>query len=510
MQLTLDQRQPYADAVPAYVRPSEDGTWQVVSTADDAPISVEHASPRAALTAALEDEALGLARKAVVLRTDGEPDGEWRWLDAAAVEDEPVGDVRIAERALWDLAGDLNSTPKAAPVNGGPNPDGMGRSRPHGDATNGGDELANGWAHVALPVIDEAGRTRLFLFCELIPEVAREVDRGRLAFGSVYIAFEGVNEDDKMSVYGAQLISHALTNDQAIKTLSPGSERSRHSGTGASRVAFRTTRMTHMSDQSAAPSATTNPVAPATETVRAEGDAPMDPAAMEAALSGFMSLLRDVFGKPDASPEELLAELDARKEQLGAATGNDVAPDSGTPAEDEAAMADKKGDPEEEFPPGAEKPEDEDEEDKKKPKSAERAAVHATALRERDEARRERDAARTAVTRFETRDWLTKLLRDCKKSLPVETHERWVDLAIANGRDAVDTLVKQLNVPPSGTVMKARDGSGPVTFDEATALCLEDAAKALPEDARQEHMVWAKAQKIARQRFPNLATADRG
>lgn len=237
MAKTLDElRAEYAEAAPVYVRAAGD-SYELVDTASGETLGTFE-TPRQALWNALERSDVSAIVKRANLRTDGEPDGEWRWLDASATEDEAIGGSRITEPALWEMAAGLNERKSAIPINGGGAPDGFVQSESHGDAYKGGDHPANGWAHVGL-IVYEADRAHLYLFAELLPEIAREVDRGRLAYGSIFFAFEEADEDDDYGVSGAQLISHALTNDPAVTTLTAGSERRRNNGGSTQRLAFR-------------------------------------------------------------------------------------------------------------------------------------------------------------------------------------------------------------------------------------------------------------------------------
>src|SRR5690606_2868593 len=72
-----------------------------------------------------------------------------------------------------------------------------------------------------------------------------EVDLGRLAYGSIRFGFDEVDEADDFAVKGAVLISHALTNDPAVTTLTAGSERRR--GNEPVHVACRSRRSSFMS-----------------------------------------------------------------------------------------------------------------------------------------------------------------------------------------------------------------------------------------------------------------------
>src|SRR5690606_13573297 len=137
-------------------------------TASDEALST-HETPRQAMIAALKIDNVASLNKRANLRDDGEPIGVWRWLDASAAEDEPVHGSRITAESIWEMAASLNGRKSAIPINGGGAPRaGLGDSAPHGDAYTGGDHLANGYAHLAVPTLDETGRTHLFLRSELL------------------------------------------------------------------------------------------------------------------------------------------------------------------------------------------------------------------------------------------------------------------------------------------------------------------------------------------------------
>ncbi len=297
MQLDTLARE-FAAHVPMHVRETDDG-YDLVGP-NGAVISAGHVSARHALEAGLGK---GLARfaKTPNLRSGGKPDGVWRWLDATATVDRseplPNGKLhRIAERAIWEMAAGLNARESAVPINGGGAPDGYKRSEPHGDGF-GGDHPANGFAHIGVPVL-ERGRVHLYLRGELLPEVAVEVDRGRLAYGSVRFGFADTDEADDHAVVGAELISHALTNDPAITSLGPGSA---NENTHAHVAQF--TRRAEME-------------------AKALDEEKPDPAI-------YMRLIewaREALGKPDATPKDVLAELEARLMEIGDVLGVDTPP----------------------------------------------------------------------------------------------------------------------------------------------------------------------------------------
>ncbi len=195
----------YRDADGAYTVTSGDSTSSYTSL-------------REALDAALP--AVATHEKAARLRDEksGDLNGAWRWLPATDVEAVAKGGVRIDATAIREMADSLNTSPRPVPIDGGPTPEGMAPSPVHGTAFDSGTP-ANGYAHWAVvvegPTVDDA---KLYLFAEVMPHIAREIDSGRLAEGSVHFGYSSV---DGELPRGVELISHALTNDPAVKTLAP-------------------------------------------------------------------------------------------------------------------------------------------------------------------------------------------------------------------------------------------------------------------------------------------------
>lgn len=178
-----------------------------------------YATLREALDAALP--VVATYEKPATLRNpdSGALNGAWRWLPATDVEPVAVGGVRIDATAIEEMAASLNSRPGPVPIDGGPTPAGMLPSEVHGTAFTGGGTLANGWAHWGVVVAGPSeSDAKLYLYAELVPEVARELDAGRMATGSVHFGYATL---DGETPRGVELISHALTNDPAVKTLAP-------------------------------------------------------------------------------------------------------------------------------------------------------------------------------------------------------------------------------------------------------------------------------------------------
>lgn len=426
MHVSDEVRASHAELVPVYVRAAGEA-WELVDTASDEALST-HATSRIAAWSALDREAVGGDSerreigaaagfiKRANLREDGEPIGAWRWLDATAEEDAPIGGTRITAEAIWEMAAHLNGRKSAVPVNGGPAPKGYAESLPHGDAYFGGDHPANGYAHVGLPILDEDGRTHLALFVELLPNVAREVDSGRLAYGSIRFDFESVDHEDNDAIQGAILVSHALTNDPAVTTLTAGSERRRSGQSMFTACRGREVRMPGKQTSQRGPAAeiltklaemlgispeqlTEDPwsltdaiyalqsAEKVEEIIEAAGEVPAEPSgdsdemqaravlrgAVRAAqiakrevegvepdeaepmLEQFVELAGEVLDKPDAEPAELLAELEARKAEIAEALGND-APEGDPTTEPTGEEREEGDEDEEEREKGKDKP----------------------------------------------------------------------------------------------------------------------------------------------------------
>lgn len=195
----------------AFVRETKAG-WEVVE--GDRVIGT-HASQRAALRSALAT--YKPTPKDVVLRTvDGEPNGAWRWIQAATAEDEPALDgKRISEATLDGALAHLNSSPRARVIDGGA-PD----SETHGSEFTAGATLATGWAHGAVRALTSLGRACIYVWAEVLPALAEALDTGRLAFAS--IAVRGRRGDDG-EIADARFSSLALTNLAIADDLRPTS-----------------------------------------------------------------------------------------------------------------------------------------------------------------------------------------------------------------------------------------------------------------------------------------------
>jgi hypothetical protein len=179
--------------------------WQVVATGD------VYTSLREALDGALAGVAAH-EKPAYFRDADGAENGAYRWLPAVAEEDAPLRGVRIDATAVDEMAAHLNSSPRAIPIDGG-----TADSPAHGTMFDPGTK-ANGRGHWMVTALNASGKVEGYLWAELLPSVAVDVDSGRLGEGSVHIRFESL---DGETPRGVEYASHALLNDPGVDTLAP-------------------------------------------------------------------------------------------------------------------------------------------------------------------------------------------------------------------------------------------------------------------------------------------------
>lgn len=199
------------DQLPFYVAITSDGAELRARTEDGESVEATYASLREALDAVIGRDRFETSDAILRDGATGEAVGVWRWLDASATEDEPAGDgSQVTEGAIRSMAARLND---GSPImlDGGSDDSDAHQSLSKTDTR------ANGWAHVACEVIDSGGRLHLYLYCELLPDIARDVAVGRLAYGSIGFAQSSADPDD------ATLLQHALTNIPAVAGLTPAS-----------------------------------------------------------------------------------------------------------------------------------------------------------------------------------------------------------------------------------------------------------------------------------------------
>lgn len=430
-----------------------------------------------------------------ILRDGERPIGVWRWLDATAEEPEPMPDgSQVTREVIAALAARLNRS-SAVPMDGG-------TSEAHQQLRETSTH-ADGFAHVGVEVRDLDGRWHLFLYCEIDPDVARAIDSGRLAYGSI-----GFTEDGR-------LLQHALTNVPAVEGLRPNNAIRTSGGT---RVFFRSMEI-RMSKNKIAKRATLAEVEPllaemtgaSTEDlgtvivemvarVKAEHDAVesapsemaveadgersasvrallegfADEAAQDAFTSEVLGALRDIFGQPDASPAAVLdmlkSSVAAFKGALGVA---EPAPDAGTG--DAAAM------------------------------TAARAA-----LAEVPRLRAEIERLRAGIARRDLRESIARRAADARVSLAQGDVDQLVSDVLATtdpgARErAIERALRAAQAVPSGDVFArtAAQRTQPDDFRAAWESLLPEAEKSNPKAAR--HVLVAIAQRMARERFPQFA-----
>ena len=165
----------------------------------------------------------------------GELNGQWRWLPASDEDSEPLKGALLDAESLRELAMSLNARPSPIAIDGGPTPPGMLPSEVHGTAYTGGGTPANGWAHYALVARALSGMHELLVWSELVPTVARELDAGRVATGSIH--FDATHIDaSNGAARGMVFRSHALTNDPADVSLEPANAPRRRTSTLSGRT----------------------------------------------------------------------------------------------------------------------------------------------------------------------------------------------------------------------------------------------------------------------------------
>lgn len=459
-----------------------------------------YGSLREALDAALPTVATH--EKAARLRDPDTSDlnGVWRWLPATDVEPAAIGGVRIDAQAIREMADSLNTRPGPIPVDGGPTPKGLLASDVHGTASTGGGTPANGWAHWAVVVEGPTPEAaKLYLYAELVPEVAREVDAGRIATGSVHFGAKTIDGELPRDV---ELISHALTNDPAVKTLAPANSvrgqfllsRSIHSGIALRARALPASEENRMSKRNAAAAPVTEPVREAAPPVadppppaeqRAGVAGLADEAAKDTALSQLMALLmKSGVCKEGDDFAAALAALEAR---LGGAA--EQMPEAEQAASAEAAKAEERA-----GIVGL-----------RSELATERKA--SAELRSKVEALEAREAKRAVEALVES------TLRSTKRVMSDEDRATLVADLIATKDEAARSRLLKLATgaaAPTGEVMRSNapkadepTGAAPTTVKAATDACMDEARKSAGKD-EPGHVLRARAQVIARKRFPEV------
>ncbi len=217
----------------AFVRETADG-WEVVEGVKR--VEGPFASQIEALDAALLRNG-GKTKDAILRDPDSHAlNGAWRWLHATDVEDVPAYDgARIDETTVSQAVASLNAQDIPRPINGGA-PDSPAPA-PCGDC------IATGYAHHAVEVESADGRRGAYVIAELLPDVARVIDSGRIAYTSIGLA--GTVGDDN-SIRDAAFDHLALTNSPAVTTLTPSASirkaGDRHVAVRSARISARGSR----------------------------------------------------------------------------------------------------------------------------------------------------------------------------------------------------------------------------------------------------------------------------
>lgn len=526
------------------VRLDADGTYTV--TAGDS--TDTHKTLREALDAELA--VVATREKSATLRDpdSGELNGAWRWLPATDVEPASVGGVRIDATAVAEMASSLNARPGPIPIDGGPTPKGMLPSTVHGTAYDSGTP-ANGWAHWGVVVLGPTDAdAKLYLYAELIPEVARELDAGRIATGSVHFGYATL---DGELPRGVELISHALTNDPAVKTLAPANSvrtdltlavrtgrigavmRARH------RTQRNTMAKTTIRKQLTMRGPAIDKLAEVAALLGISIDDEMDADSWESPTSEAICAIKSL-----AKAEKVLEGLPAPAAKTASAKRNaDGTPAAETPPAARAAVAgladeaakdtfitsiiaslvkagiakegddasaalaavDAKG-----ATPATEEP---TMSDASKSRPEDRASL--ATLRSENAAMASRLATLETNERARTDEqWLNAEV--AKRRLTLRDEDRKELLSIlaesaTKGRGIVESALKARHAPPLGAVMddaESERGNALVTdLRTATDACMEEAQRAASKDA-PKHVVRLQAQAIARSRFPQFFTSD--
>lgn len=471
----------------------------------DADAGEAYPTLRAALDSLLADN--DYRPKRGILRDEsGHEVGQWRWLDATAEESAPAPDgSQVTRELIATMAARLNAG-SPAPMDGGTSP-----AHAQLSAT---ETRSDGYVHTGVEVQDRAGRWHLFVYAETSPDVARDIDSGRLAYGSIGFSSDG------------RLLQHALTNVPAVEGLAPNNSVRATAG-----VHFRSMRITMPKISKRATLAEAEPMllemlgvsaeelgtklvelaaaakadaekaaaekpepemesAPVESAEAREQPASEEPgqravpgledqAALEAFASSVVGGMQDLFGKPEASPSELLDLFTASLAAFKGALGQGAPPDDA--GADAAAMSQQDA-------------------------TAARAAL--TAL---PALRAEVASLRAEVAKRDTRESIQRRAVEAKATLSGEQLEQLVadTLAVQDTAVRERMIVHALrsSIVPTGDVFARanKDTTQHADFRAAWRSLLPEIEKANPKLPRQHHV--ALAQRAARERYPHLADA---
>jgi len=459
----------------------------------DADAGEAYPTLRAALDSLLADS--DYRPKRGILRDEsGHEVGQWRWLDATAEESAPAPDgSQVTRELIATMAARLNAG-SPAPMDGGTSP-----AHSQLSAT---ETRSDGYVHTGVEVQDRAGRWHLYVYAETSPDVARDIDSGRLAYGSIGFSSDG------------RLLQHALTNVPAVEGLAPNNSVRATAG-----VHFRSMRITMPKISKRATLAEAEPMllemlgvsaeelgtklvelaaAAKADAEKAAAEKPEpemesapvesaeravpgleDQAALEAFASSVVGGMQDLFGKPEASPSELLDLFTASLAAFKGALGQGAPPDDA--GADAAAMSQQDA-------------------------TAARAAL--TAL---PALRAEVASLRAEVAKRDTRESIQRRAVEAKATLSGEQLEQLVadTLAVQDTAVRERMIVHALrsSIVPTGDVFARanKDTTQHADFRAAWRSLLPEIEKANPRLPRQHHV--ALAQRAARERYPHLADA---
>lgn len=469
----------------------------------DADAGEAYPTLRAALDSLLTDS--DYKPKRGILRDEsGREVGQWRWLDATAEESAPAPDgSQVTRDLIATMAARLNAG-SPAPMDGGTSP-----AHSQLSAT---ETRSDGYVHTGVEVQDRAGRWHLFVYAETSPDVARDIDSGRLAYGSIGFSSDG------------RLLQHALTNVPAVEGLAPNNSVRATAG-----IHFRSMRLTmkiskratlaeaepmllemlgvsaeelgtalvelaaahkaHKAEMEAERPAAEMESAPVESAEAREQPASEEPvkravpgledqAALEAFAASVVGAMGDLFGKPEASPSELLDLFTASLAALKGALGNGAPPVD--VAGDAAAM------------------------------SQDTAAAARAALTEIPALRAKVASLRDELTKRDTRESIQRRAVEAKATMSDEQLEQLVadTLAVSDTAVRERMIVNALrsSVVPTGDVFARTSktaGPAPQSITEAAESLLPEIEKANPNTAR--HVLVSMAQRAAIARFPHLS-----
>lgn len=501
-----------ASALLPYVvlRPSKD-TWQLsadgeriepagieVAHRETGEVSSTHDTVREALDAALV--ANGIAVSGGVLRgEDGAKIGAFRWLDGTAEEPEAADDgSQVTRELIAQMAAKIDPS-SPVPMDGAEH---GGAHQQLYDAST----RADGYVHAGIEGRDGAGRWHLYIYSELSPKAARDVDLGLLAYGSI-----GFDQS------AGRLLQHALTNVPAVEGLAPN-----NAIRNAGRVSFRTRRI-DMTTPPKTPSKRGPALdllmsvaeklslsAPADESpeeiarfgadmlariepAEVEPEAPVemsadatqaaaralpgfaDDAAQETFTSEALGILRDIFGQAEGDPASVLDMLKASAAAFKGAiqTAPDPAASDAQATADAAALTSS-------AEPAV-----------RSLSSKVEALTNEIAKRDvRDDIERRFRAADVSMPKAED---IETLVVDALK-LDAQARSRFVDMAVSSR-----------TAPPKGDVFGKR--SAPESASGDVLKAIEDAIPALRAQHPNEpgHELFARARRAVEKKFPALS-----